>query len=86
MLAVWDKPRPAYVCSVFSGARINHPDLVSQRVAEPATVREWTKAMESAMQCGLGDLVKSVTFDVKTLDRIRGADGSDEGKVFNHVH
>jgi len=40
---------------------------------------------QSATQEGLGRLTKSVTFDVKTLDALRGEKGSDEGKVFNLV-
>ena len=40
---------------------------------------------ESATQSGLGDFTKSVTFDVKTLEGLRGDSGSDEGKVFNLV-
>ena len=40
---------------------------------------------ESATQDGLGRLTKSVTFDVKTLEALRGEKGSDEGKVFNLV-
>ena len=39
----------------------------------------------SAAQEGLGRLTRSVTFDVKTLESLRGAKGSDEGKVFNLV-
>lgn len=39
----------------------------------------------SATQEGLGRLTKSVTFDVKTLNSLRGEKGSDEGKVFNLV-
>ncbi|CAJ3538049.1 HsdR family type I site-specific deoxyribonuclease [Burkholderia pseudomallei] len=39
----------------------------------------------SATQKGLGRLTKSVTFDVQTLDSLRGEKGSDEGKVFNLV-
>lgn len=38
-----------------------------------------------AMQEGLGRLTKSVTFDVKTLESLRGETGSNEGKVFNLV-
>jgi type I restriction enzyme R subunit len=34
---------------------------------------------------GLGRLTKSVTFDLKTLEALRSAKGSDEGKVFNLV-
>jgi type I restriction enzyme R subunit len=40
---------------------------------------------ESAEQHGLGRLTKSVTFDVVTLQSLRGDKGSDEGKVFNLV-
>jgi type I restriction enzyme, R subunit len=40
---------------------------------------------QSATQEGLGRLTKSVTFDVKTLEALRGEKGSDEGKVFNLV-
>jgi type I restriction enzyme R subunit len=40
---------------------------------------------ESATQEGLGRLTKTVTFDVKTLEGLRGEKGSDEGKVFNLV-
>jgi type I restriction enzyme R subunit len=40
---------------------------------------------ESAVQEGLGRLTKSVTFDVKTLEALRGEKGTDEGKVFNLV-
>jgi type I restriction enzyme R subunit len=36
---------------------------------------------QSATQEGLGRLTKSVTFDVRTLDALRGEKGSDEGKV-----
>ncbi len=39
----------------------------------------------SATQQGLGAFTKSVTFDVKTLESLRGDQGSDEGKVFNLV-
>lgn len=39
----------------------------------------------TAMQEGLGNLTRTVTFDVKTLELLRGKPGSDEGKVFNLV-
>ena len=39
----------------------------------------------SATQVGLGAVTKSVTFDVKTLESLRGDKGPDEGKVFNLV-
>jgi type I restriction enzyme R subunit len=40
---------------------------------------------ESATQEGLARLTKSVTFDVKTLESLRGKKGPDGGKVFNLV-
>jgi type I restriction enzyme R subunit len=40
---------------------------------------------ESATQSGLGNLTKSVTFDLKTLEALRGEKGPVEGKVFNLV-
>ncbi|MCC6204602.1 MAG: HsdR family type I site-specific deoxyribonuclease [Hyphomicrobiales bacterium] len=40
---------------------------------------------ESAVQTGLGRLTKSVTFDVQTLEALRGDKGPDEGKVINLV-
>ena len=40
---------------------------------------------ETATQEGLGHLTKTVTFDVKTLEDLRGQPGSDEGKVFNLI-
>jgi type I restriction enzyme, R subunit len=40
---------------------------------------------QSATHEGLGRLTRSVTFDHKTLDAMRGEPGSDEGKVFNLV-
>lgn len=40
---------------------------------------------QNATQDGLGQLTKSVTFDVKTLEAMRSDKGTDEGKVFNLV-
>jgi type I restriction enzyme R subunit len=40
---------------------------------------------EGATQHGLGRLTKSVTFDVKTLQSLKGEEGPDESKVFNLV-
>ncbi len=39
----------------------------------------------NATQTGLGRLTKSITFDVKTIESLRGEQGTDEGKVFNLV-
>ena len=40
---------------------------------------------ENAEQQGLGRLIKTITFDVATLQSLRNDKGSDEGKVFNLV-
>ncbi|MGA9266819.1 MAG: deoxyribonuclease HsdR, partial [Rhodomicrobium sp.] len=40
---------------------------------------------QGATQHGLGQLTKSITFDVKTLEAIRKEGGPDEGKVINLV-
>ncbi len=40
---------------------------------------------DAATLDGLGRLTKTVTFDVKTLESLRGEKGADEGKVFNLV-
>ena len=40
---------------------------------------------DGAIQQGLGYPTKTVTFDVRTLEALRGESGSDEAKVFNLV-
>lgn len=40
---------------------------------------------QNAQSHGLGRLTRSVTFDVATLQSLRGESGSDEGKIFNLV-
>ena len=40
---------------------------------------------DGVVQQGLGYLTKTVTFDVNTLEALRGESGSDEAKVFNLV-
>ena len=40
---------------------------------------------ECVTQTGLGRLTKSITFDVQTLESLKGGSGPDEGKVFNLV-
>jgi type I restriction enzyme R subunit len=40
---------------------------------------------ENVTQYDLGRVIKTVTFDVKTLENLRHEPGSDEGKVFNLV-
>lgn len=59
----------------------------ADRVGYVAELAYKTKRLveESAIQEGLGRLTKTVTFDVRTLESLRGEAGSDEGKVFNLV-
>jgi type I restriction enzyme, R subunit len=40
---------------------------------------------ENATHYGLGQVIKSVTFDLRTLEGLRREPGTDEGKVFNLV-
>ncbi|MBA3341434.1 MAG: HsdR family type I site-specific deoxyribonuclease [Gemmatimonadaceae bacterium] len=40
---------------------------------------------ENAAQYGLGQVIRTVTFDLKTLEGLRSDPGTDEGKVFNLV-
>ncbi|KAF0137704.1 MAG: HsdR family type I site-specific deoxyribonuclease [Rhodospirillaceae bacterium] len=59
----------------------------SARVGYVAELAYKTRRLveENATQDGLGRLTKTVTFDVKTLESLRGGPGSDAGKVFNLV-
>jgi type I restriction enzyme, R subunit len=59
----------------------------SDRVGYVAELAYKTRRLveENATQEGLGRLTKTITFDVKTLEGLRGEPGSDEGKVFNLV-
>ena len=63
--------RNAYTASVTYVADLAHK--TSQMV------------QESAAQEGLGNVTKTMTFDVQTLNALRGDKGSNEGKVFNLV-
>jgi len=40
---------------------------------------------QNAIQSNLGRLIKTVTFDARTLESLRNDSGSDEGKIFNLV-
>ncbi len=59
----------------------------SDRVGYVADLAYKTRRLveENATQEGLGNLTKSVTFDVKTLEGLRGEPGTDERKIFNLV-
>ena len=63
--------RNAYACHVSYGANLASKTRFMVR--------------DSAVQEGLGYLTKTVTFDVGTLEALRGKSGSDEAKVFNLV-
>ena len=57
------------------------------RINYAADLASKTRRMvqESAAQEGLGYLTKTVTFDIHTLEALRGEKGSNEAKVFNLV-
>jgi type I restriction enzyme, R subunit len=57
----------------------------AKRVGYVADLAKKTASLvkDNAAQYGLGDVTKTVTFDIKTLDALRAKPGSDEGKVFN---
>jgi hypothetical protein len=66
---------------------VNSPNAYANKVGYEADLTYKTRRLiqENATQDGLGHLIKSVTFDLKTLEALRGEKGSDEGKVFNLV-
>jgi hypothetical protein len=73
-----------------AGQRHRHAavrNAYADRIGYVADLADKTERLveESAIQDGLGRLIKTVTFDVKTLEALRGEPGSDEGKVFNLV-
>jgi type I restriction enzyme R subunit len=59
----------------------------SERVGFVADLAYKTRRLveTSATQEGLGNITKSVTFDLRTLEAMRPAKGTDEGKVINLV-
>ena len=63
------------------------PNAYAERIGFVADLAYKTRRLveTSATQEGLGNITKSVTFDVKTLEAMRAAQGSDEGKVINLV-
>ena len=58
----------------------DRPDFVAELANKTQLLVE-----ESAVMYGLGNLTKSVTFDLRTLAALRKESGSDEAKVFNLV-
>ena len=72
--------RFAHLYSVVRNAYADHPDFVAALAHKTQRLVE-----ESAAMYGLGNLTKSVTFDLRTLTALRKETGPDEAKVFNLV-
>ena len=66
--------------AIVRNAYSNHPDFVADLAHKTQNLVE-----ESAAMYGLGNLTKSVTFDLRTLSALRKESRSDEAKVFNLV-
>ena len=66
--------------AVVRNAYADRPDFVADLAHKTQRLVE-----ESAAMYGLGNLTKSVTFDLRTLAALRKESGSDEAKVFNLV-
>ncbi len=66
--------------AVVRNAYTDSPDFVAELAHKTRRLVE-----ESAAMHGLGNLTKSVTFDLRTLTALREESGSDEAKVFNLV-
>ena len=66
--------------AVVRNAYADRPDFVADLAHKTQSLVE-----ESAAMHGLGNLTKSVTFDLRTLTALRKESGSDEAKVFNLV-
>ena len=63
--------RNAYADQVVYGADLAHK--TARMVRESASIE------------GLGSLIKTITFDTRTIDGLRHERGSDEGKVYNLI-
>ena len=66
--------------AVVRNAYADRPDFVADLAHKTQRLVE-----ESAAMYGLGNLSKSVTFDLRTLTALRKESGPDEAKVFNLV-
>ena len=66
--------------AVVRNAYADRPDFVADLAHKTQRLVE-----ESASMYGLGNLTKSVTFDLRTLAALRKESGPDEAKVFNLV-
>jgi type I restriction enzyme R subunit len=72
--------RFAHLYAVVVNAYADRPDFVTDLAHKTRRLVEESAAMHS-----LGNLTKSVTFDLRTLTALRKESGSDEAKVFNLV-
>ena len=66
--------------AIVRNAYSNRPDFVADLAHKTQNL-----VQESAAMYGLGNLTKSVTFDLRTLTALRKESGPDEAKVFNLV-
>ena len=66
--------------AVVRNVYADRPDFVADLAHKTQRLVE-----ESAAMYGLGNLTKSVTFDLRTLEALRKESGPDEAKVFNLV-
>ena len=66
--------------AIVRNAYSNRPDFVVDLAHKTQNL-----VQESATMYGLGNLTKSVTFDLRTLTALRKESGPDEAKVFNLV-
>jgi type I restriction enzyme, R subunit len=92
--ALWEilSPSPELRAEIDAYKRLTHlyaavRNAYAEKVGFIADLAYKTKRLieERATQEDLGKFTKSVTFDVKTLESLRGEKGPDEGKVFNLV-
>ena len=72
--------RLAHLYTVVRNAYADRPNFVAELAHKTQRLVE-----ESAAMYGLGNLTKSVTFDLRTLTALRKESGPDEAKVFNLV-
>ena len=72
--------RLTHLYAVVRNAYADRPDFVADLAHKTQRLVE-----ESATIHGLGNLTKSVTFDLRTLTALRNESGPDEAKVFNLV-
>jgi type I restriction enzyme R subunit len=72
--------RLTHLYAVVRNAYANHPIFVAELARKTQQLME-----ESAAMYGLGNLTKTVTFDVHAINALRKEPGTDEAKVVNLV-